>query len=127
LLRRPFRPLTLTIFLAAPVAAGAQPGPASSRPLTDHDPSWDGAARGALIGAGSMAGLLTIGYARCDAGCEAPARLPTYFRGMSVGAGGGAAIGWVIDRLHKAPGPPRLAVALRADRQARAVVMHWSF
>jgi hypothetical protein len=92
-----------------------------------RDPSWDGAVKGAAVGAGAMAGLLAVGYARCDAGCEAPAMGPMFAWGLGVGAGGGAGIGWVIDRLHRAEGPPPVAVALRADREVRAVHVRWQF
>jgi hypothetical protein len=93
----------------------------------DRDPSWDGMTKGALIGAGAMAGFLAVNYARCDAGCEAPAEGPMYAWGLSIGAGGGAAAGWLIDRLHVARKPVPIAVAVRADKQARAVRVQWRF
>jgi hypothetical protein len=68
-----------------------------------------------------MAGVLTVGYANCDAGCEAPAEGPMFAWGMGVGAGGGAAVGWLIDKLHKGKGPAPVAVAIRTDPQERSV------
>lgn len=133
---RHLRRLTLAAATVAPSLAHAQSTDPSPRPFAVPDPTWDGAAKGALVGAGAMAGLLTIGYARCDEGCEAPAEGPMFAVGLSIGAGRGAAIGWLIDRLHKAPGPGRAAratrravpaVAVRADREARAVRVAWSF
>jgi hypothetical protein len=99
--------------------------PAPSSP--SHDPSWDGAVKGALIGAGAMAGLLAINYARCDAGCEAPAEGPMFAWGLSVGAGSGAAAGWLIDKLHKGKAPVPVAVAIRADKEERGVRVSWKF
>jgi hypothetical protein len=104
-----------------------QPDDAQRRSQRWRDPSWDGAVKGALVGAGAMTGLLAVSYARCDAGCEAPAMGPTFAWGLGVGAGGGAGVGWVIDRLHRAEGPPPVAVALRADRDVRAVHVRWQF
>jgi hypothetical protein len=133
---RHLRRLTLAVAIAAPALAHAQTPDHSPRPFAVADPTWDGAAKGALVGAGAVAGLLTISYARCDAGCEAPAEGPMFAWGLSVGAGSGAAIGWLIDRLHKSSGRGRAAhaqrravpaVAVRADREARAVRVAWSF
>ena len=109
-------------FALVPATARAQAAPlepASSS--TPGDPSWDGAVKGALLGAGAMAGVLTVGYANCDAGCEAPAEGPMFAWGMGVGAGGGAAVGWLIDKLHKGKGPAPVAVAIRTDPQERSV------
>jgi hypothetical protein len=48
--------------------------------------------------------------------------------GMGLGAGSGAALGWLIDRLHKRPAPRAVpALSIRADRQARAVRVAWTF
>ena len=110
MLPRLSRPIILAVALAAPSIVHAQrPSDSSFHPLASPDPTWDGATKGALIGAGAMAGLLTVGYARCDAGCEAPAPGPMYAAGLGFGAGGGAAIGWLIDKLHKVPSPARPA------------------
>ena len=120
-----FRPSRFAAAVALAVAlvpstGWAQAAPFDSAP-SSHDPSWDGAVKGALLGAGAMAGVLAVGYARCDAGCEAPAEGPMFAWGMSVGAGSGAAVGWLIDKLHKGKGPAPVAVALRTDRQERSV------
>jgi hypothetical protein len=116
------------VALAAAVTLVPEPARAQTAPrlepasvFTPSDPTWDGAVKGALVGAGAMAGVLTIGYARCDAGCEAPAEGPMFAWGMGVGAGSGAAVGWLIDKLHKGKGPAPLAVSLRTDRQERSV------
>jgi hypothetical protein len=41
----------------------------------------------------------------------------------------GAGAGWLIDRLHKGKRPAAVpvAVAIRADRQERAVRLQWRF
>jgi hypothetical protein len=128
-----FFPVFRGVAVVAALAAGpavawgqAQPSPEPAPALTVRDPSWDGAVKGALIGAGAMAGVLAIGYANCDAGCEAPAEGPMFAWGMSVGAGGGAAVGWLIDRL-KVPRRIQPVVAIRADREERAVRLRWTF
>jgi hypothetical protein len=90
------------------------------------DSSWDGFAKGALIGAGTMTAFIAFNYAQCDAGCEAPAPGSMYLWGLAVGAGGGGAIGWVVDRLH-VPREAVPTVAIRADREARAVRLQWRF
>jgi hypothetical protein len=73
--------------------------PALQKPADDS--AMDGLAIGALAGAGAMAGLTAVMYARCDAGCEAPAEGPMFLASMGLGAGVGAAAGWIIDKLHK--------------------------
>jgi hypothetical protein len=122
-----------TMYGAAGAGGGAAVGWLVDRLHTSGrssgDPTWDGATKGALIGAGAMAGLLAVNYARCDAGCEAPAPGPMFAVGLSMGAGGGAAVGWLIDKLHKGPRSAAvpMALAVRADREARAVRVQWRF
>jgi hypothetical protein len=79
------------VALAAVVALVPVPARAQTAPrlepesvLTPSDPTRDGAVKGALVGAGAMAGVLTIGYARCDAGCEAPAEDPMLASGLAA-------------------------------------------
>jgi hypothetical protein len=91
------------------------------------DPVGNGIAWGALAGAGVAAGLVGIAYAQCNDTCDAPARLPMYAGGMAIGAGSGAGVGWLIDKLHKGKAPAPVAVAIRADRQERAVRVSWQF
>lgn len=122
-----FRPLTLVVPLA--LAAALSPSIARGQSaavlepalVSRPDSSWDGAVKGAFLGAGAMAGVLGVEYARCDAGCEAPAPGPMFALGMGVGAGGGAAVGWLIDKLHDGKGPAPVAVALRTDPQERSL------
>ena len=65
---------------------------------TSPDPVGDGIGYGALIGAASGAGMMAVLYAKCDGSCEAPAPGPMYAWAMSVGAGAGALVGWLVDR-----------------------------
>jgi hypothetical protein len=65
------------------------------------DPVGNGIAIGALAGAGAGFAIVSVMYATCGDGCEAPAEGPTYFASLGFGAGIGAAIGWVADRTHK--------------------------
>ena len=46
-----------------------------------------------------------------------------------LGAGAGAGAGWLVDKLHKGKRPAAIpvAVAIRADRQERAVRLQWRF
>ncbi len=116
------------VFTLVPTALHAQPGPLSPEVGARYDdPLWDGAVLGALAGAGAMAGLVTIGYARCDAGCEAPAEGPMYAAFMGFGAASGAGVGWLIDKLHKGKRPAPVTVAISADRRERAVRVQWRF
>ena len=91
------------------------------------DPTWDGAVIGALAGAGAKAGVVAVGYAHCDAGCEAPSQGPMFAIAMGMGAAGGAGVGWIVDKLHRPKGRSPVAVAIRADREARAVRVQWRF
>jgi hypothetical protein len=89
------------------------------------DPTRNGVLIGASIGA--LAGLAAGGAVadRCGPFCNTP-ESHTYLVYGGIGAGAGAATGWLIDRLqvrHRA----LPAVAVRADRQARAVRMAWRF
>jgi hypothetical protein len=73
--------------------------------------SSNGLVVGALAGAGTMFGMTAVMYARCDAGCDAPARGPMFLASMAFGAGIGTAAGWIIDKIHKGtdqlfPAPP---------------------
>jgi hypothetical protein len=62
---------------------------------------------------------------RCGPFCYTPESHTYLFYG-GIGAGAGAATGWLIDRLH-VPRRAVPAVAIRADRQATAVRMAWMF
>jgi hypothetical protein len=68
-------------------------------------------------------------YAQCHDLCDAPDDLPTYAMYAGLGAGAGAGVGWLIDKLHKGKRPAAVPVALaiRADRQERAVRLQWRF
>jgi hypothetical protein len=98
----------------------------TDQPRSRVDSSWDGFAKGALIGAGTMTAFIAFNYSKCGEGCEAPAEGSMYLWGLAVGAGGGGAIGWVVDRLH-VPREAVPAVAFRADREAKAVRLQWRF
>jgi MFS family permease len=112
---------------AAPAAAQSAP----ARPATERydDPVGNGIAIGAALGA--IGGVVLTGalYAQCDDSCDAPAKAPTYAMYAGFGAGIGVGAGWVIDKLHKGKRPAAVpvAVAIRADRQERAVRLQWRF
>jgi len=116
--------------------AGAAATPAAAQSTTDppppveryDDPVGNGIAIGAALGA--IGGLVVTGalYAQCDDLCDAPAELPTYAMYAGLGAGAGAGVGWLVDRLHKGKRPRAVpVVAIRADRQERAVRLQWRF
>ena len=70
--------------------------------LRDYaDPTGNGLGLGAVIGAGAALAMMSVMFARCDAGCEGPSPGPTYTAAAVFGAGIGAAAGWTVDRLHK--------------------------
>ena len=112
---------------AAPAAAQSTTGPAATERY--DDPVGNGIAIGAALGA--IGGVVITGalYAQCDDLCDAPAEAPTYGMFAGLGAGIGAGTGWIIDKLHKGKRPAAIpvAVAIRADRQERAVRLQWRF
>jgi Na+/H+ antiporter NhaA len=125
----PFRVRLITAVLAlalfAPGRAGAQ---AAAAPSARFD---DSTANGIIIGAavGTIAGVLAANVVddRCGGNlCNNPS-LQTYLLGAGVGAGAGIGIGWLIDKLHQGKGPAPVAIAIRADHEARAVRVQWRF
>jgi hypothetical protein len=118
--------LIVVSLTAAPAAAQ------SSRPPLPveryDDPVGNGIAAGAALGA--IGGVVMTGvlYRQCHARCDAPDNLPTYAMYAGLGAGAGACVGWLVDTLHKGKRPAAVpAVAIRADRQERAVQLRWRF
>lgn len=94
---------------AADVPVGPPPNflrrPAAVQPTAQADPVGNGILIGALVGSGVALGALGIMYARCDAGCEAPEPAPLIGVSILYGAGGGALVGWLIDRARTSPRP----------------------
>ena len=119
--------LAAACLTAAPVAAQSPP----ARPAIERydDPVGNGIAIGAALGA--IGGVVLTGalYAQCDDSCDAPAKAPTYAMYAGFGAGIGVGAGWLIDKLHKGKRPTAIpvAVAIRADRQERAIRLQWRF
>jgi hypothetical protein len=91
-------------------AISSAPFPEKAQRVDERDPNGNGAALGALIGAGAAVGLAAVMYARCGDGCEAPSEGPTYLLAGGVGASAGAFVGWLVDKAHKGA-PRRIAVA----------------
>jgi hypothetical protein len=120
-------PLVLGCLMAGPAEAQSR----EARPAAERydDPVGNGIAIGAALGA--IGGVVVTGalYAQCHDLCDAPAEAPTYAMYAGLGAGIGAGAGWVIDKLHKGKRPAAvpMAVAIRADRQERAVRLQWRF
>ena len=80
------------------------------------DPSTDGLVAGTLIGAGALFVPTTLVVLACGAECHGAGTF--LVTTTAIGAGIGAAIGWIIDEAHKGtdqvfPAPP--ARALRID------------
>jgi hypothetical protein len=92
-------------------------------------PAADSTRNGILIGTslGALAGFAVGGVAadRCGPFCNRP-ESQTYLLYGGIGAGAGAATGWLIDKLH-APRRAVPTVAIRADREEKAVRVAWSF
>jgi hypothetical protein len=111
------------------VPAAAQPPAPRDAAERYDDPVGNGIAIGAALGA--IGGVVMTGalYAHCRNLCDAPAEAPTYAMYAGLGAGIGAGAGWLVDRLHKGRRPAAIpvAVAVRADRQERAVRLQWRF
>jgi hypothetical protein len=118
--------LAASLLVAVPVAAQTRVSGAIER---YDDPVGNGIAIGAALGA--IGGVVLTGalYAQCHDLCDAPAKAPTYAMYAGFGAGIGAGAGWVLDTLHKGRRPVAIpvAVAVRADRQERAVRLQWRF
>lgn len=84
------------------------------------DSNANGTAIGALVGAAGMGTMLAILWDRCDKGCEND--LPAWgpYAAVGVGAAGGAAVGYFIDRA-RGGSPRKLAVAPVVTRRERGV------
>ncbi len=95
----------------------------------DADPVSDGIIRGALIGAGAGVGLVALAYSMCDEGCEAPDAAPVFLLGAGMSAGIGAAIGWLVDSVHKdrPPSARTVSVAPMLAPRYKAVAVRLRF
>jgi hypothetical protein len=91
------------------------------------DPSIDGTILGALIGAGTGLGLMTVAYATACATCDAPEPGPMFLAAGSFGAGVGAFTGWLIDNLHKGKEVVYPAVSPILTRQRQGVSVSLRF
>ncbi len=114
-MRMPTRLLGAAVMCLAlvPTFASAQaPGSPAGAARDAADSVGDGIGKGALIGAGAAIGLTAVQFARCKAGCEAPAPGPIYLMAAGIGGGAGAVVGWLIDRAHKGR-PPAAISSLR--------------
>lgn len=65
----------------------------------DKDSVGNGIAIGAAVGAATMFTVISILYAQCDEGCDAPAFSELGLPVTAFGAGVGAVAGWLIDRV----------------------------
>lgn len=100
--------------------AAARVSFAQPQPTVAKDSNRNGIAIGALVGAAGMGTMLAILWDRCDAGCEND--LPGWgpYAAVGIGAAGGAAVGYLIDRSR--PGSTRrLAVAPALSRKERGI------
>ena len=132
---RCFRPRRSVVALSLAVAGlAAAPAAAQStqqKPAVERydDPVGNGIAIGAALGA--IGGVVFTGalYRNCHGLCDTPDDLPTYAMYAGLGAGAGAGAGWLVDKLHKGKRPAAVpvAVAIRAERQERAVRLQWRF
>lgn len=119
--------LLVLVAAAAPVRAQTPPASAPEPALVD-----DSLTNGALIGAGAGAGVGIITVLALSTTCDVSRSCihPDETAGaLVVGIGAGAGIGLIagmlIDKARR--DPPPVAVAIRADRQERAVRVRWSF
>lgn len=124
----PLAVASVVLVTAAAPPAFAQTSGASQAPAPRID---DSPANGIIIGAalGTVGGFVWANVLDDRCGnelCNRPT-LHTYLLGVGVGAGAGIGVGWLIDKLHKGKGPAPVAVAIRADHEARAVRVQWRF
>jgi len=123
--------VALSLAVAGLAAAPAAAQSTQQKPAVERydDPVGNGIAIGAALGA--IGGVVFTGalYRNCHGLCDTPDDLPTYAMYAGLGAGAGAGAGWLVDKLHKGKRPAAVpvAVAIRADRQERAVRLQWRF
>ena len=84
------------------------------------DSTANGTAIGALVGAAGMGTFLAILWNRCGAGCENDLEAWAPYAAVGVGAAGGAAVGYLIDRSRNGSSR-RVAVVPAVSRKARGV------
>ena len=84
------------------------------------DSTANGTAIGALVGAAGMGTFLAILWNRCGAGCENDLEAWAPYAAVGVGAAGGAAVGYLIDRARNGSSR-RVAVVPAVSRKARGV------
>jgi hypothetical protein len=123
--------VALSLAVAGLAAAPAAAQSTQQKPAVERydDPVGNGIAIGAALGA--IGGVVFTGalFRNCHGLCDTPDDLPTYAMYAGLGAGAGAGAGWLVDKLHKGKRPAAVpvAVAIRADRQERAVRLQWRF
>ena len=111
------------------LAAAAAPVRAQTPPASPPEPALvdDSLVNGGLIGLGVGAGVgvVTAGFltSTCDVRNCTPISGTEGAAVIAAGAGIGLLTGLLIDRARR--DPPPVAVAIRADRQVRAVRIDW--
>ncbi|HET7694164.1 MAG TPA: hypothetical protein VFK57_00500 [Vicinamibacterales bacterium] len=119
------------VVLSAAAAAGAQTRPsireaaaratfAQPTPPAPRDSNANGAAIGALVGAAGMGTLFAILSGRCGAGCENDLEAWAPYAAAGIGAAGGAAVGYLIDRA-RGGSRQKVAVVPAIARRERGV------
>ena len=69
-------------------------------PKPAADSNANGAGIGALVGGGALFGFYLFASASCGSGCENDVPSWTPFAAIGLGVGGGAVVGYLIDKAH---------------------------
>jgi len=106
--------------------AAARVSFAQSPPPARRDSNANGTAIGALVGAAGMGTFLAILWNQCRTGCENDLDPWAPYAAIGVGAAGGAAVGYLIDRA-RVRASQKVGVMPSVTRRQRGVTVALRF